>query len=257
MYTQLILTIEKLKERHLSQNISSLLQGVLMEQINPIYGEKLHLSQLKPYSQQILMLEDKMLWKINTLDEEAKKEIIEPLMVDNFCELYLRHKDLTLKIQQKEVNEISEQLLLEKTFFATCERIVKIEFVSPTAFKRDGSYVFYPTPRLIFQSLMNKYDACSQTNQIYSDELLVDIENQVMIVDYKLRSLRFHLEGITIPSFKGEVTFKVNGPQQLVNIIHLLLWYGEYSGVGIKSAIGMGGIRRIERGVRTNDRKRN
>ena len=37
--------------------------------------------------------------------------------------------------------------------------------------------------------------------------------------------------------------------EQLVNLVHLLLRYGEYSGAGIKTAIGMGKIQMSERGT--------
>ena len=52
----------------------------------------------------------------------------------------------------------------------------------------------------------------------------------------------FHLEGIKIPSFVGNITLKINGTRQFVNLINMLCEFGVYSGVGIKTAIGMGSI---------------
>ena len=40
-------------EKRLTSSIGSLLQGALMQHIDPAYGEVLHRSELKPYSQYI------------------------------------------------------------------------------------------------------------------------------------------------------------------------------------------------------------
>ena len=58
--------------------------------------------------------------------------------------------------------------------------------------------------------------------------------------------MKFHLEGVKIASFMGSITIKIGGPQSLVNLVHLLMYFGEYSGVGIKTAIGMGKISVVE-----------
>ena len=60
--------------------------------------------------------------------------------------------------------------------------------------------------------------------------------------------MRFHLEGTSIPAFMGHMEVHINGPQPLVNLIHLLLRYGEYAGVGIKTAMGMGAMRITDKG---------
>ena len=67
-----------------------------------------------------------------------------------------------------------------------------------------------------------------------------------------MRSTRFHLEGVTIPSFIGEVTIKITGPQMMVNLANMLAAFGEYAGIGIKTSIGMGAveINRERRGVK-------
>ena len=61
------------------------------------------------------------------------------------------------------------------------------------------------------------------------------------------------MEGIRIPAFLGTVTLKIDGPQQMVNLIHLLLRFGEFSGVGIKCAMGMGAIELLEKKEQKKD----
>lgn len=94
---------------------------------------------------------------------------------------------------------------------------------------------------------MMKYDSCSDDVDIFSDDVMEHFEKNIQIIRYKLRSYDFHLEGTKVPAFLGEITLKINGPQTLVNLADYLLKFGEYSGVGIKCSIGMGGMRVEER----------
>jgi CRISPR-associated endoribonuclease Cas6 len=132
--------------------------------------------------------------------------------------------------------------------------VTKKYSLTPCAFKSRGKYVLMPTLKLIYQSLMNKFDSNAVDFSIKSDEVLEQLETYSEIVGYNLRSTHFHLEGVRIPSFVGRIGIKVHGPQPLVNLVHFMLAFGEYSGVGIKCALGMGGIRIIKKGgLETNE----
>ena len=79
-------------------------------------------------------------------------------------------------------------------------------------------------------------------SSIFSEELVEEFEQYTEITDYKLRSVRFSMEGVKIPSFVGECTIRIRGPQQMVNVAHMLAHFGEFSGVGIKTGLGMGAL---------------
>lgn len=241
------LTIKLKKEDDITYQISSLLHGFLMTNINYEYGEFLHQSNLKPYSQHLEISRDECLWSINTLNKQAYENIIKPMLNENITSVYLANRDVRVDIISKEVSVMSYEQLMEKTFFASCSRYINLKFTTPTAFKSDGEYIFYPTVKHIFNSFVRKYDIANGSTQIYTPELVDDIVKYVRISKYNLKSTYFSLEGIKIPAFLGEITIKINGPQQFVNLIHLLVKFGEYSGVGIKTAMGMGSVKIIER----------
>jgi CRISPR-associated endoribonuclease Cas6 len=119
--------------------------------------------------------------------------------------------------------------------------------VTPTSFKSGGEYLIYPTVRLLFQSLIKKYDAVSEATEIYTPEVLRDLEENIAVIGYRLRSTFFGVEGVKVPAFVGELTIKIGGPQQLVNLAYMLLRFGTFSGAGIKTAMGMGGLELVER----------
>ena len=253
MISLLEIRIEKTSDAIITINSSSLFQGVLFDKIDFEYGDKLHLSQLKPYSQYLMIEENIIVWRILALNEEFFEHVVSKLLLDDFNKIYISHRNIELNIISKQIYISSYQQLVEKYYFGNCSRYITIRFATPTAFKSNGKYVFYPNIRFIFQSLMKKFDAYCTENEIGSLELLDDIEANVEIIDYRLRSYKFHLEGVKIPSFMGQITLKINGPQQMANIVHMLIRFAEYSGVGIKSAIGMGGINVVERSSRKNE----
>lgn len=243
---KLQIILEKPKDRHLNVNVSSMLQGVLMELISYESATEFHNGGRQPYSQHVQIQDKCLVWNIHTLTKQAYDQIIVPMLDDSIQKIYLRHKDLELKILDKKKLSISYDQLRKDYYFTDGSRYQTIRFVTPTAFKSKGEYIFYPSVHFLFQSLMMKYDVSSDDADIFGEDVMEHFEENIKIVRYKLRSYDFHLEGTKIPAFLGEITLKMNGPQALVNLADYLLKYGEYSGVGIKCGIGMGGIERIE-----------
>ena len=227
--------------------LSSLMQGVLMERIDATYADHLHMSSIHPYSQYVTANNDEIIWTVNCLNDEAEEMICPILMNDSFLEVQLKHRDESLTVLEKSCHSISYQSLIDDYYLGHGERSLRLKCLTPTSFKQNGKYCLFPSIRLIFQSLMKKFDACSEKHSIYSDEILEHYEKYAQIVDYRLRSTRFHLEGVKIPSFVGELTIHVNGPQQMVNMAEMLAEFGAYSGVGIKCSMGMGALQLIKR----------
>jgi CRISPR-associated endoribonuclease Cas6 len=53
------------------------------------------------------------------------------------------------------------------------------------------------------------------------------------------------MEGVKIPSFVGKITFRMHGAQTMTNLAQMLFRFGEYSGIGIKTALGMGAVKML------------
>ena len=167
MLGRLEVMFENPENRKSNYNISSLFQGVMMESIDRNYAEILHHNGLKPYSQHVEFGPKVIKWVINTLDKEAKEGIINPLLND-LESVTLKHKDLTLKVIEKNVSIKSYDQLLNEKYFSDGSPNIELQFITPAAFKSQGEYVFYPDLRLIYQSLMNKFDNSSIDSTIYN-----------------------------------------------------------------------------------------
>lgn len=257
MIAELRLIIECTEEFNV--NMGSLFQGVLMEQIDGNYASTLHNQGIKPYSQSLLDIHhNKAVWTIRTLSDEAYENIIVPLCKEEFSSFCINHNQNCVKIIQKKLKKESEKNFIKEFYELNSQRFFTIEFLTPTAFKKDGRYFFWPDIGNIFFSIMNKYDANSARELMFSKETLEQIYNTTEIVSYKIQSCKYNLEGVKIPSFKGRITIKVSGTQTMINFVRLLLKYGNYSGIGIKTAMGMGCVHAYEgRGGNLIEEKRN
>ena len=75
---------------------------------------------------------------------------------------------------------------------------------------------------------------------------------KAVLTRYELRSTSFSLEGVRIPSFVGRMTLKMTGTQTMSNFARMLFDFGCYSGIGIKTALGMGAVRILKEGKEEN-----
>ncbi|MBR1852835.1 MAG: CRISPR-associated endoribonuclease Cas6 [Lachnospiraceae bacterium] len=237
---------------------SSILQGVIMQEIRSEYAEMLHEQGLKPYSQYLEQDGKVITWHIKTLTETATREIIEPLLKDSFSEFYMEHDDQKVIVKNKCLKKERISDFLEEFYEALAERYLNLEFVTPTAFKKNGKYCFFPEIYNIYYSCMKKFDIASVDYVMFNEDTLEQLVEASEITSYSLHSVRFSMEGVKIPAFMGRITISVRGNQTLQNFARLLLRFGEYSGIGIKTAMGMGAVRlgKRSREDQASDRKR-
>ncbi|WP_176837616.1 CRISPR-associated endoribonuclease Cas6 [Fusobacterium hominis] len=241
MYRKIILKLKS--DKKLDLKMSSLFHGLLMEKINTEYAAILHKNNFNPYSMYLEKKGEDWVWNVITLNEESYKYIINDVLYDlrNF-KLY--KQNIEIEIIDKKLIEVSN-LDLVNIFLNEKEKkqYIKLKFLTPTGFKSDKKYKIFPDVHLIFQNIMKKYGTLENNEIFFDEENLIEIERNVEIISYKLKSVNFHLEGIKIPSFIGEITLKINGNKTINNFINYLIEFSQFSGIGIKTSIGMGAIK--------------
>jgi CRISPR-associated endoribonuclease Cas6 len=226
---------------------ASSFRGVLMANIDTDYAEQLHVQGLQPYSQSIQIHseeqnKDMLIWTVNTLNETARHEIIDRMMGEPFSGFYLKRIDKGFSITNKVLAEKPINQLTKELYKGDVDRKMRIEFLTPTAFGSSGSYVFVPDLIFIIRNLMQKFALASQMEEEVDTDMLDTIVKHTRLLSYRLRSLRFTVDSTTIPGFVGHIDIKVNGAQTIANYVAMLLRFAEYSGVGIKTSMGMGAV---------------
>ena len=219
-----------------------------MELLPSEYADYLHLSRLNPYTQHLEYRDGSWYWVICGLNKDA----IQIILLDTLWKIEyieIKKRNMQIAVVQKNYVETSYQELMDHFYEQESSPYIQIHFMSPTAFKQRGKYVFYPDLHSIYQSLMNKYDAAARDECMLDEDTLEQLTEKSQIIRYDLKSVYFYLEGVKIPSFIGKITIKMHGTRTMTNFANMLFEFGEYAGVGIKTSLGMGCIQKIrERG---------
>lgn len=243
MLAELSMMLDFQRDHDFNFNKASLLHGVIMETVDSSYADILHGNSMNPFSMHLEKRDGKYIWIVSTVNSDAYDNIIGRMLKSDFNGFHLKHNDVQIKILNKKLKTKEKAKLINDFYEKTAEKYFTIHFLSPTSFKSNGNYIFYPEVQLIFQNLMNKYSACSDKETLKDEETLEQIVKNTKIIKYNLQSVSFSLEGIRIPAFVGKITLKVDGSEAMQRFVRLLLEYSEYSGIGIKCSLGMGAVR--------------
>lgn len=228
-----------------ASSFGPLLQGALMEHVDHAYAAWLHVQPFNPYSQYCVTgkRDGTLAWHITALNDEALRQILVPLQTLDSITLHKVNMTFTVQVHSlttTTLKSITDEISSNTASYA------KVEFVTPTAFKSAGRYVIVPNVRLIFQNLLMQYGQMYETSDEADQDTVDYIDKNVWIRSYHLHSQRMeHVnpQGRAVSGFVGDLSLSIKGPQPLVGLVHMLLRFGEYAGVGIKTSMGMGGMR--------------
>ncbi len=227
-----------------SYHWGSLFHGVLMKALPTKTAESLHnVDEARPFSQYVYTLPaNRLEWHIGSWDVGVAEEIIKA--VNSLEQIYLEQKNLTLKVEGVEFNKESEETYLNR-FFTVEEpsRRYELQFVTPSTHKSAGEYVIFPTPFLILQNILLRIQPFLTKYSLDDSEAWEQVVNNLRIVRYNLRSASYSVGGAWIKGYLGSVQLSIRGPEQLVRLAGMLLGFAEYTGIGIKTSLGMGGTR--------------
>lgn len=229
----------------ISNQMASTFHGALMEMLPQDYADELHESKLHPYTQHLERRAGNWYWIVTTLNEKASVTILKDTLLQ-IEGIDLKKHETYLSIDQKTYHELSEEELAKAFYEGNNGRYISIRFVTPTAFKRNGIYLNYPDLRSIYSNLMNKYDASNEQDSMKDEDTLEQLVQNTTVARYRLHSTVFCLEGIRIPAFAGEMTLRIGGNRTMCNFARMLFQFGEYSGVGIKTSLGMGAMELVQ-----------
>jgi CRISPR-associated endoribonuclease Cas6 len=243
MFQKIVLQCKYDAEQKANYNWGSIFHGILLEALTPEVSELIHGSQVKPFSQYVLPYsEQNLIWTIGMWDIEIAQQIIQAVMT--MTHISLKHKGIDLNVIDIHRTSVSKNDYFKKFFSVEkpCRRY-EIEFVTPCTNKQQGEYALFPSPGLIISSLNSRYNAYVNDISLDDTEAMEQIARNIRIVRYSLRSAVYYLENTKITGYMGKVTLIIRGPEQLARLAGALISFAEYSGLGIKTAMGMGGVR--------------
>lgn len=207
----------------------------LLAQLPEDAAERFHEEEKRQLAQ---YLNHEQIWTVNLFGEEAAELLGQVL--ENTEQIELHSNRILVLEQHRRVIEKPEELLRCGREIAA--KKTEMRFVSPASFKQSGRYTIFPQEKLILQSLLTKWNALYPKYLLDDADMLAEMEKGIHIVDYRLCTSRFLLKNTAIPCFYGKVILEARLPIVLQELWGALLYLAPYSGIGIKTTLGMGGI---------------
>jgi CRISPR-associated endoribonuclease Cas6 len=247
MMQQVQLTVKTADSQRLHSNWGYVLYGILAQHADSAYIADLHQRNETPISQYLEVLPNgtEGIWHICLLGEEAIHQISKVL--EQHTQFAAEHHHTTLQILEKNWGKKFSERDFCQQYLTTADvpRRQKLQFLTPTGFKSQEQYQIFPSTELIVKSLWRSWHSYAQELLLDGDDVREQLIQHIHIADYQLRSVRYPVKGNKIPAFQGSIGLQLHGPEPLVRLLNLLLAFGEYSGLGIKTTLGMGGYRLV------------
>ena len=242
------------KEQAPSIQWGSMLHGLLMENLPEPWPEELHRDDLRPVSQWIeIKGPDCFIWHIHSLRDDFT-EMLESMLLEK-TEYILKHNDVSLSVSNVEKRHCSLAEYMKSFFLAeeACPGLF-MTFRTPTTHKTMGQYAVFPSADLIAGNLRKRLCAIAPDFALADEQAYEQVLQHTRIQRYKLESARYQLEGTGVVGYTGRLELRFFGPDPLRRLAGALFAFAEWSGVGIKTALGMGGCEvMIRERTKTND----
>lgn len=233
-----------LSEEKLPPSRAYALYSSLQSMLDPEIAGWLHSQGETPVSQFLYFnrAQNQYIWQISLLGQDAVCAI-SPLL-ESLNVLTLNTGNLVLRKLDVSIIPASELVALAQHSDASSR--TELHILTPVAFKQNGVYTVLPSEKLVLQSLVNKWTTTFPKYPLDDSDAFDMILRKLRIIDYSIRTTRYPLKNVYIPGFTGKLIIHSPLPAPMLEIWKLLLSFSEYSGIGIKTALGMGGVAVIE-----------
>lgn len=120
------------------------------------------------------------------------------------------------------------------------QETIDLQLLSPTSFKQGKEIQPFPLPELVFNSLLRRWNAFAPQELCFPA-----IEWRGLVSAYELKTHAFKLKGGAEIGGQGLVRYRFPEPEQ-AKIATALAHFARFSGVGRKTAMGMGQAQLLE-----------
>ena len=205
------------------------------------FGDMVHRDGITPISQHLERDRNGLVWCVSLFGQQAADTLGEVLERHN--RFYLKKGNIVLAVTDRIRQPIPdiEQLLQLGEGYSGRHRL---DFQTPAAFKTGGRYCCIPNQRLILQNLFKQWNGCFPECPI-EDEDGEGIDSMAQGLEcsgFQLRSQTYYLKGNSIPGFTGWMTMENRLTGFHRQLADALLIFSGYTGIGIKTTLGMGGV---------------
>lgn len=225
----------------LNQSMGSVMHGAVMQRLDEAWATQMHSQNIRPYTQYLTLSEGRPVWRISVMTEEAFEHLLKPAMKWNSLHLTQRGADIRIRNFQIKREETYESIA--RKYWVTERRIhhIDLQFLTSTSFRSDSSYIIFPDLYLLCRHWIEKWNTFSDASILKEAQLAEHLAQQMQITGYRLHMHPYSVEGRRIRAFRGQIKLGLFTHDTAAKMIAMLADFAEFSGTGIKTALGMGG----------------
>ena len=226
-----------------------------MRGINNEYAERLHSGkQRTPIS--VSVQADKKNPKTGTVhiclfNKEAADHFYTLIPDDGYRLKRLRSM---LTIEEEAEEKLGEEELCSRWLQpgARISKFFDVHFVTPTAFSKHGHFLPMPDLHLLLRSAATQFNLLEFYSQVDDLELLELMERAVVVHQCNIQTVPYAFKPDTaLCGFVGTMRLELNGAAMVNRLLYMLLYNAQYTGIGVRTSLGMGKIQLTSTGVRT------
>lgn len=223
----------------------ALMHGVLMQALAAQEHELHKGSMLRPYSQNIIwQAPGSYVWTINLLEEE-RTQAIRKFLDSRPGNLHVEHYELDLEINSIELKTCSSySSLFEETLEDLAPKYANFDFLTPLVFKKAGNKSPWPYPeaRSILASVLQKWNQFSDSVKFEDPQIIEEAALHISPHSFRIQSQRVEMDGSRFAGAIGSAAFHIE-KDELRQIMNLAGRFAEFSGIGAKTAMGLGAVK--------------
>lgn len=220
--------------------------AVMLNAMDGESAEQLHSVAEYPLSQHIKRItkegdSPESLWVVNLIGETAVR--LASHVIESMRSAYLESRGAGYSVEvisRRDFTGLDDMLKIPGGDM-DCGRF-RLRLVSPCGFRSNGEYVLFPSVSLILGSLRRRWGAAFPFFPLDDKEAASALEAGVRITGYRLHSETFRLKNVPVQAFSGELTLNARLAPPMLRVLRALLSFGTLCGVGMKTALGMGGL---------------
>ena len=232
---QIDLVLDKYDLDNLSAALAIKVHSFLLSNMDEMIAKSMQTSNdLRPFSLFTIIQQNNILLRISIFHDSASPFI---KIARELREIQISEIDARIAVLER----IEKPIITVSQLCKPAPKEFFIMIVSP------ASYMHRKKPSNLY-SLPNLLYPVAEKLRIFEDieiskEELSEACDLATYTSYNIHSVEYKLgPEIVRPAFEGEFQLRPGGSAELRNKLALLLRYATYTGVGAKTALGMGGI---------------
>lgn len=187
--------------------------------------------------------------------------------VDHFYTLipddgyFLKRLRSRLTIEEETEEQLEEQELCNRWLLpgAKIPKFFDVHFLTPTAFSKHGHSLPMPDLQLMLRSAASQFNLLALENSRIDDTQLLEIMERAVIVHRcNIQTIPYAFKPDTaLCGFVGTMRLELKGAGAVNQLLYMLLYIAQFTGIGVRTSLGMGKIRLTSTGVRTKKNRKN